>query len=255
MTIRLRQLAAGVCCVLLLCAVARAGILFDGVDDGVDANSGTTLMNYTTTGFTASCWALFATAKSADLVSRDGVSTGWNLACNTAPRINAFTRGTGDAQTTSDTALSFSEWHHVAMTYSGTSGSREIFVDGESDVTPESYSGSIASSTLDVWIGNRPDEGGTREFSGQIEDVRVYSRVLSAAEIATLYTHGRRRANKRIGGALAQDLDGHWEMHDRAIGTDSAGGANVMDTSGNNNHGTPVDGADGSMVYTEPANN
>ena len=77
-------------------------------------------------------------------------------------------------------------WHHLVGVYDG--ASYRLYRDGELVVThPESF----APTPVDApWaIGGRsatmPDEG--RYFSGLIDDVRIYGRALSDAEVRELF--------------------------------------------------------------------
>jgi hypothetical protein len=74
-------------------------------------------------------------------------------------------------------------WYFVAATYDGSV--HRLFVNAE-----EVANGSLPWSTTatDVSIGNY--FGGTHFFNGTIDDIRIYNRALSAAEIAALYTPG-----------------------------------------------------------------
>ncbi|HEY6099698.1 MAG TPA: LamG domain-containing protein [Anaeromyxobacter sp.] len=82
-------------------------------------------------------------------------------------------------------------WTHVAAVYDG--GRARLFVDGAPDGAPLAVR--YEQSPTDTWIGARPEQGGrdgrtpsgpTFFFFGAIDDVRVWDRALSEAEIATL---------------------------------------------------------------------
>jgi hypothetical protein len=77
------------------------------------------------------------------------------------------------------------EWHNLVIIYeSGTSAT--LYVDGSfvSTVLPALD----LSSTPILAIGNRGDDGDY--WSGGVDEVRVYNRALSTAEITQLYTEG-----------------------------------------------------------------
>ncbi|MBM3846864.1 MAG: LamG domain-containing protein [Verrucomicrobia bacterium] len=78
------------------------------------------------------------------------------------------------------------QWHHVAAVFDGTA--KYLFVDGELDAwTPAS--GSIQLSTFPVWIGANADRPG-RNWGGSLDEVAVFTRGLSGAEIKELYRSG-----------------------------------------------------------------
>ncbi len=114
---------------------------------------------------------------------------------NLAIAFNKFnTGGTSySCRTTVDNSITLNTWQHVVATWDGTSGGSgvHIFVNGvETSYQSTTGSGSIGSdNTYDFLIGNRVD--GIRGFDGSIDDVRIYSRALSADEIKRLYNLGR----------------------------------------------------------------
>jgi len=71
-------------------------------------------------------------------------------------------------------------WHHVALTYDGKVIT--LYVDGkkEHELTPQAP---LAKNDHDLWIGGRP-EGVVA--TGIIDEVRFYTRALTAEEIAAL---------------------------------------------------------------------
>lgn len=78
------------------------------------------------------------------------------------------------------------EWVHLAGTYDG--ASMHFYVNGvEQGVGIPGPSG-IAASALPLGIGARSD--GTGKYQGSVDDIRVYNRALSAAEIQELMTAG-----------------------------------------------------------------
>lgn len=80
-------------------------------------------------------------------------------------------------------------WHHVAVTVSGppfTGGTQTIFyVDGVAD-TPTGYSPQYSFQT-NAAIGSRGDGQADNVFFGLIDELAIYDRPLSAAQIAAIY--------------------------------------------------------------------
>ena len=77
-------------------------------------------------------------------------------------------------------------WHHVAGVYDGST--KYIYVDGVLDVSVP-YTGLIDETDSPVWIGNNSDIP-SRLWDGQIDEVGVYDRALTADEIAAIYAAG-----------------------------------------------------------------
>jgi hypothetical protein len=78
--------------------------------------------------------------------------------------------------------LPLNAWSHVVATYNKNDGKVRIFVDGlERD--NRAYSGDITTSTGSLFIGGNAIWG--EYFNGRIDNVRIYNRALSIAEIQT----------------------------------------------------------------------
>lgn len=73
-------------------------------------------------------------------------------------------------------------WHHVVVTYDGSTG--KLFVDG-TNLADIPVSGDIAQTDEPLQIGNGNDE---RHFNGAIDEVRIYSRAITEAEILQNYS-------------------------------------------------------------------
>jgi len=75
-------------------------------------------------------------------------------------------------------AMPLNTWTHLAVTYGG--GTIRYFVNGV-QVASRALSGSIAATALPLRIGGNAPWG--EFFAGLIDEVRVYNRALTAAEI------------------------------------------------------------------------
>lgn len=78
-------------------------------------------------------------------------------------------------------------WHHVAITVDrdASSGLR-FYLDGASMGTanPTAHQGTLASFNT-LWIGMRSDLSRSTAFAGRLDEVQLFSRALSAGEVAT----------------------------------------------------------------------
>lgn len=134
----------------------------------------------------------------------------------------------------------FGQWHHAAVTYDGDSTANDpvFYFDGAlvSTVEIAASSGTRSDDVAnDVTIGNRTAGlGSDRQFYGRMEDTRLYDRILSAAEIQTIYT------SEGVDG-IVQGLVGRWPMNEQTPGTAASGAGSVKDVSVNGNHATPND--------------
>jgi hypothetical protein len=82
------------------------------------------------------------------------------------------------------------QWHHLAGVSTPTSG-MVIYLDGIARGTNASTTSANYSSTQDLVIGCDIDPTYGAFFGGNLDEVRVYNRALSAAEVMALATGGR----------------------------------------------------------------
>ena len=80
------------------------------------------------------------------------------------------------------TAVGFDEWHHVAGTFDG--ANINLYVDGALDIGVPTTE-PIGANEASVLIGENPESTG-RFWDGLIDEVVIYNRALSDAEIAYL---------------------------------------------------------------------
>ena len=111
--------------------------------------------------------------------------------------------------------LPLDAWTHLASTYDGST--LRLYVNG-TQVASRALSGSAAASSQALYIGGNALWG--EYFQGVIDDVRVYSRALSAAEVLA-----------RAATSATEGLVGSW-------GFDESSGATAQDASGSGNNGT-----------------
>jgi len=103
------------------------------------------------------------------------------------------------------------QWHHVAVVYSGGALNRaKAYIDGV--LTPR-HAGSSDGRTPNIILN---DDVRVGNINGRLDDVAIWSRALSAAEIATLMTAGTR-------GCGISDLAGVGDVTRTWTGTSAAG--------------------------------
>lgn len=89
-------------------------------------------------------------------------------------------------------------WHHIVTT-AGPSGSI-LYIDGNfagSNTTPAV----LTDSSNQFWVGDNPDSAG-RAWDGDIDDVAIWHRELSAAEVSAIYQAGTDAQNPQSLGEL-----------------------------------------------------
>ncbi len=193
---------------------------FDGVDDYVNAGNGASLD--ITSAITIGAWiytSSYAEPGINGIVSRQwyaeeqyglmisGINFGDNAYKLTYRAYNGDT-----IETHFGPVVSLNQWHHVVVTADGTKVI--LYLDGVG--TEFSQTQAIVSFDDDLLIGSIYT-GGSR-FNGTIDDVRIYNRALSPAEITKLYD-------------WAPGPVGWWKMDENT-------GEVANDISGNANTGT-----------------
>jgi hypothetical protein len=131
-----------------------------------------------------------------------------------------YWNGSGNTTLKSDVgSISAGIWYRID--FIGDNNGTKLYINGSlvdsSDIAP---SDNIIAT--ESFIGRRGDSQGEDLFDGLIDDVRIYNRALSEAEIQKLYNETEN---------ITDGLVGHWEM-------DETFGDLAVDSSGNNNHGT-----------------
>jgi fibronectin type 3 domain-containing protein len=153
-----------------------SALSFDGINDRVDVADSNSLD--LTTGMTLEAWVRPAASGWRTALLKEGTgSLAYALYASTdtnrpSTEIQAETRGPA--------ALPASTWSHLSSTYDG--ATLRLYVNG-AEVSSRAVSGSIAVSSGALRIGGNALWG--EYFSGLIDEVRVYNRALTAAEIGT----------------------------------------------------------------------
>ncbi len=124
-------------------------------------------------------------------------------------------------------------WHFVAATFqSGVANGTVLYVDGVARATTQM---TIISQGQSLYIGYGNAAG--QYLNGTIDDVRIYNRALSAAEVQALYQTGLAKLNSSHNNQVTNGLVGLWSFD----GTDMSG-TTAYDRSGSGNNGTLVGG-------------
>lgn len=180
-------------------ASVSGGVLtLDGTGDYVDAGSAASLDNMSQLSISFwGFWGTMPTALARIVTKASGNTTGWTLwsgkitgTYENALEFNVQDGGGGIGSWYADNVITATKWYHVSITWDGTGGAGavKIYVDGNAKtvVRRNSAYSSHDDSANNVLIGIRSSFW-DNAFDGQLDDVRIYSRVLSASEITALY--------------------------------------------------------------------
>ena len=166
---------------------------FDGVNDWVTVADAASLD--LTTGMTLEAWVKPTALTGWRTVMLKETASGLAYAAyanDDVPTPAGYVRvGTVDRAVRTGSAISTTNWTHLATTYDGTA--LRLYVNGTLANTT-AVSGPIATSARALRIGGNAIWG--EYFAGLIDEVRVYNRALTAGEITT-------DMNAAIGGAPA----------------------------------------------------
>jgi len=126
---------------------------------------------------------------------------------------------------TSAAVLTVGTWHHVAVTLDrDDADGLKVYLDGAyvDDISPVAMTGAC-SPEVDLIIGDSDDPAFPDGLIGSLDDVRIYTKELTAAEVAAIYNYGRGRKPAGTEPSLA------W-----ASNLDSGQGLSVIDLVGSN---------------------
>ncbi len=215
------------------------GLSFDGVDDLVLTNSDTLC----TGDITVCAWMYPRVLNVINQRIVDNNSAKFYI--DTAGTLSFISDGSGTVDAYSATGIiTINNWYYICLTRNSAALTANFYSNGAlSNGSDTSLSGVLAGSN-NVVIGN--NFSNSRQFNGLIDDVRVYNRVLSAAEIRYQYNQAKPIA--------------YWKF-------DEGSASSTYDSSGNGNTGTLYGGVqwangvygtalsfDGSNDYVSVAN-
>ena len=174
----------------------QGSIVFDGVDDYVNCGSNSSL---NLGSLTLSAWVKASTNVSTYRAiiadeSITGAST-WNyrLYILQSSGLVAFdVSGGGYSGVSSTYAINNNQWYHICAVRTSPGGTQNLYINGilnnsSSDTT------SITTLSYAVWIGRSPFGGGVYPFSGNISQVSIYNRSLTATEVLQNYNATKSR--------------------------------------------------------------
>lgn len=167
----------------------------DGVDDYAEIPHSTTLQP---TQITVMVWmkgTMTQPGQADNLVllaeknhAQSGTQTGWALQANTTTGRVYFAYGNGSSfpEVSSTTSILDDNWHLITAMLNATTLS--MYVDGAIQNT-QAYTGTPQGNNGSVSIGKWL-EGNSRKFKGNIDELNIFNRALSATEIQDIFNAG-----------------------------------------------------------------
>ena len=151
---------------------------------------------FTLSDFTISVW-IKTTGSVGELVSHFSTISPWagftlNVGANgggSSGKLCLWMSGTGgNGWDCANVLINNGNWQHIVVTFksSGNTGDATYYVNGANVVTITKYTSGDANSPLKIGENN----SGGRDYSGLIDDVRIYNQALSSAQIQQHFAQG-----------------------------------------------------------------
>lgn len=209
-------------------------LAFDGVDDYVSRLI-TPSLNLTSlnNNFSLSLWVLvpnYSSSNSLNIISfRSSTLRGFGIQTRSLQRLEFIMRN--DTASTSGNevtnALTPNKWQLITASYNKDTNNMTLYVN---NILIKNNTGVITSPPTTMYIGSDYVIAGTGgDFSGLIDEVRIYNRTLSDSEITEIYNSGLVANSSLPSTGLVA-----WYSFNEGTGT------SAYDKSGNANTGTLV---------------
>jgi hypothetical protein len=159
---------------------------FDGSDDYVDMGDATSLRVFGP--LTISSWVYFNGLQNQMIVIRGtGAASSASYYLFVLSTAVEFSWANAASSLTGTFAFQTGTWYHIVAVRSGSNNnwSRKIYINGSLVNSDSAVTGDPATSSQNVNIGRHGQP--LNQFNGRVDDVRIYNRALSAAEVTAMY--------------------------------------------------------------------
>lgn len=176
------------------CGMRRSAYSFDGIgkDQYIDVANSSDLSLHNT-NFTISVWIYSdsqATHHGAIIYKRNGTGLNNGYAFYQSYHNQHITfviagGSVGAKNLSSASAVNLRAWNHVVVTYNNANDTMKIYINGQLDTSAGNMPSPTATNSF-LRIGN-DSYTESYEYSGKIDDIRMYARMLKPCEIKQLY--------------------------------------------------------------------
>lgn len=214
-----------VACFLLIFQIGfsqqGAALDFDGVNDYVNCG------NILPVSYTKEAWIYVKSLSSQNNIISGGDSDGLHAfwVPNSSGKLTAGHNGEWFALEDS-VPLSVNTWYHVAVTYDAATTTMKLYKDGQLRATNTDVDPVDGEKMVRLGAFNN----GANSFTGRMDEVRIWNRALSPAEIAN-------RMNCELPGPIS-GLVAYYKFNQGIANANNASVTTLQDSSGNNYNGT-----------------
>ena len=209
--------------------VDNLGARFDGTNDKVDVPFNAALNS---TSFSFTFWmkwnGTIAATHKCPLASRSS-SPIQGYICYVLPTTQQISFWSGgaaawdtlDAPNNATGIIAPNTWYHVAGTFDGTSNLKTLYING-AQVGQKTAAALVRNTQFPLRIGSGATEGaGSFWFPGDMDEVAVFNRALSAAEVQAQYTSatGAGTGTEAAAAIATQAPVGWWRLKDPGTAT------------------------------------
>jgi len=165
-------------------------IELDGIDQYVTAGDPNQFAFAGGSVSIASWFKVTAFDKDWQAMIAQGEGNSWRIARRGGESDMSYAGGLGDTPS-STTLVDDGNWHHLVAVSdsSGAAFGGALYIDGKLDVTSPGVA-ALVGNGQQMMIGNNPGSP-ARSWNGDLDEVAIWNRVLTASEITNLYSSGK----------------------------------------------------------------
>jgi hypothetical protein len=175
--------------------IAGRAYFFDGVNDYIEVADTPQITFSNSSDFSISLWLKTSSSKANmfPILKYKSSANGYDIAINHSNNLPGFCPGAGIAAfivasgspACVASPINDDLWHHLAGIYASDSNKVTLYLDG----IVQTKTG-VRSADVAVAAGIMIGGSGAYSYTGSIDDVRIYNRLLTASEIDSLYHEG-----------------------------------------------------------------
>jgi len=164
-----------------------SALTFDGTDDYVDCGNDPSL---DIGDFTIEAWVKRSVAGTAHAIlsKSNGFPHELLLRFDNTNKISLLIGDKSNSDTLTTSGTYETDWYHVVVTWIDSTKAAKIYVDGN-EVSSDTLDYSIDTDGISFVVGASVETGSGARFNGIIDEVHVYNRALTLAEIQGHYNN------------------------------------------------------------------